>query len=187
MRPGLLAALPSVARPAQVALVLGAGGSARAVGLRAARGRRGARRGLEPHRRSAPARWPPTSGSRPSIGRSPRTCLVNCTSVGLTDGEFKALPVAADSLGNYATVADLVYRAGGTGLVAEARRRGCAVVDGLEILVRQGALSFEAWTGREAPVDVMRDAARGSSPDEHDPGTSHSSDGRAAPGRRAAP
>jgi len=44
--------------------------------------------------------------------------LVNCTSVGLSDGEFKALPVAADSLGNYATVADLVYRTGGTGLVA---------------------------------------------------------------------
>jgi shikimate dehydrogenase len=110
--------------------------------------------------------------------------LVNCTSVGLADGEFKELPIDADAIGTYATVADLVYRAGGTGLVAEARRRGCTVVDGLEVLVRQGALSFQAWTGREAPIDAMRESARGSIPDEHDPGTSDSSDRRAADHRR---
>ena len=49
---------------------------------------------------------------------------------------------------------------GGTVLAQEARRRGSQVVDGLEILVRQGALSFEGWTGRAAPVHVMRGAAR---------------------------
>jgi shikimate dehydrogenase len=82
-------------------------------------------------------------------------------------------------------VADLVYRAGGTGLVAQARRRGCTVVDGLEVLVRQGAMSFQAWTGQEAPIDVMRAAAaRGALPEPHDPGTSDSSDRRAADPRR---
>jgi shikimate dehydrogenase len=112
--------------------------------------------------------------------------LVNCTSVGLADGEFKELPLDADAQGTYATVADLVYRAGGTGLVAEARRRGCTVVDGLEVLVRQGAMSLQAWTGLEAPIDVMRAAAaRDTRPTAHDPGTSDSSDCRAADPRRA--
>jgi shikimate dehydrogenase len=45
-------------------------------------------------------------------------------------------------------------------LAREARRRGSRVIDGLEILVQQGALSFEGWTGRAAPVQVMREAAR---------------------------
>ena len=54
---------------------------------------------------------------------------------------------------------DLVYRDGGTPLLAAAARQGCAVVDGLEVLVRQGALSLEAFAGRPAPVAVMRRAA----------------------------
>jgi shikimate dehydrogenase len=180
--PGLLAALP--APPVgQVALVLGAGGSARAVAyaLREAGAARIAVWNRTPERAVALAQALGVEAVDRPIDAD---LLVNCTSVGLSDGEFKALPIAADSLGNYATVADLVYRAGGTGLVAQARSRGCTVVDGLEILVRQGALSLEAWTGREAPIDTMRDSARGSSPDEHDPGTSNPSDGRAALRRR---
>jgi shikimate dehydrogenase len=56
-------------------------------------------------------------------------------------------------------VVDLAYRpeGGETALVVAARNAGCrAVVDGLEVLVRQGAASFERWTGVQAPVDVMR-------------------------------
>jgi shikimate dehydrogenase len=58
------------------------------------------------------------------------------------------------------TVVDLAYGADGfeTALVTAARRAGCEVVDGLEALVRQGAKSFELWTGLAAPVDVMRSA-----------------------------
>jgi shikimate dehydrogenase len=58
------------------------------------------------------------------------------------------------------TVVDLAYRADGTptALVAAARAAGCEVVDGLEALVRQGAASFELWTGRPAPVGAMRSA-----------------------------
>ena len=91
----------------------------------------------------------------------PAEILVNCTSVGLADPSrtFKDLPLTADGIGEYAWVVDLVYRTGGTLLLQEARRRGSRTIDGLEILVRQGALSFEGWTGRPAPLDVMRAAA----------------------------
>jgi shikimate dehydrogenase len=58
------------------------------------------------------------------------------------------------------TVVDLAYGAEETALVAAAREAGCAVIDGREALVRQGAASFELWTGLEAPLDVMRAAVR---------------------------
>ena len=88
--------------------------------------------------------------------------LVNCTSVGLdrSSSQFKDLPLNADGLREYTTVVDLVYRAGGTALIQEAAKRGVDTVDGLEILVRQGALSFTLWTGLAAPLDLMRAAAR---------------------------
>jgi shikimate dehydrogenase len=56
------------------------------------------------------------------------------------------------------TVVELAYEEGETALVAAARAAGCAVVDGREALVRQGARSFELWTGVAAPVGVMRAA-----------------------------
>ena len=60
------------------------------------------------------------------------------------------------------TVVDLAYFADGrpTALVRAARAAGCTVIDGLEALVRQGAASFERWTGSPAPVEVMRAAVR---------------------------
>ena len=60
------------------------------------------------------------------------------------------------------TVVDLAYYPDGrpTALVEAARAAGCEVIDGLEALVRQGAASFELWTGVSAPVEVMRAAVR---------------------------
>jgi shikimate dehydrogenase len=58
------------------------------------------------------------------------------------------------------TVVDLAYGAEETALVTAARAAGCTVIDGREALVRQGAASFELWTGLAAPVDVMREALR---------------------------
>jgi shikimate dehydrogenase len=60
------------------------------------------------------------------------------------------------------TVVDLAYRGDRrpTALVEAAQAAGCQVVDGLEALVRQGAASFELWTGIPAPIDVMRAAVR---------------------------
>jgi shikimate dehydrogenase len=55
-------------------------------------------------------------------------------------------------------VADLVYGTGQTPLARWAEERGARVVDGREVLVRQGARSFAIWTGREPPVEVMRRA-----------------------------
>jgi shikimate dehydrogenase len=83
--------------------------------------------------------------------------------VGLQDGQdpFKELPLKADDVHGYPCLVDLVYGSSPTGLVNAARAAGAEVVDGLEILVRQGARSFERWTGRPAPLDVLRTAARG--------------------------
>ena len=57
-------------------------------------------------------------------------------------------------------VADVVYGGEPTALCVWAERRGARVVDGLEMLLRQGARSFERWTGQPAPVDAMRHALR---------------------------
>jgi shikimate dehydrogenase len=60
------------------------------------------------------------------------------------------------------TLVDLAYHGDGqpTALVEAGRQRGCKVVDGLDVLLAQGAASFETWTGVPAPVDVMRSALR---------------------------
>ena len=156
--PGLLAALGDL-RPTS-ALILGAGGSARAAAYALAQaGAAVAVWNRTPQRARALAA---DLGVQAVGAPVAADVLVNCTSVGLTDpsSTFKDLPLRADSLGEYACVVDLVYRTGGTVLAQEARRRGSQVIDGLEILVQQGALSFEGWTGRAAPVQVMREAAR---------------------------
>jgi shikimate dehydrogenase len=57
-------------------------------------------------------------------------------------------------------VVDLVYTSTETRLVLDARERGVTTVDGVELLARQGALSFERFTGRAAPLELMRGAAR---------------------------
>ena len=54
----------------------------------------------------------------------------------------------------------MVYGGAQTALLRAAEAAGAATVDGIEILVRQGALSLEIWTGREPPLDAMRAAAR---------------------------
>jgi len=90
--------------------------------------------------------------------------LVNCTAAGLHDqaATFKHLPIGADEVEQFAFVVDLVYTSlGDTALIAAARQRGSVTVDGLEVLVHQGALSFEGWTGCAAPIAAMREGARG--------------------------
>lgn len=94
----------------------------------------------------------------------PATCdlLVNATSVGLEprlDEEETLEALKLDQLDRPAIVADLVYGDARTPLLEWAARAGARTVDGLEVLVRQGALSFERWTGLDAPVKAMRAAA----------------------------
>ena len=156
------------------ALVLGAGGSARAAvwALR--------RRGADvlvwgrTHERAAAlaAELGATAvvdGEEPGAGEArPAGCweaveiIVNCTPVGLKAGDdpLSSLPLRRADLERARMVIDLAYAAEETTLVAAARAAGVpAVVDGLEILARQGALSLERWTGRRAPLEVMRAAA----------------------------
>jgi shikimate dehydrogenase len=141
------------------ALVLGAGGSARAVlyALRQAGARRIHVWNRSAARAEALAR---EFGALP--GAAPAEVIVNCTAVGLEDPEspFKALPLEADEMGAGQLVVDLVYRPGGTVLLNTAKARGAAVAGGLEILVAQGAASLERWTGRTAPIEAMREAVR---------------------------
>jgi shikimate dehydrogenase len=155
---GFLTALPTSVYD-RTALVLGAGGSARAV-LYALR--QAGARSIHVWNRSHARAEALAAEFGATAGAAPADVVVNCTSVGLTDPEstFKTLPVQADELGAGHLVVDLVYRHGGTLLLNTARAGGAAVVDGLEILVAQGAASLERWTGRTAPVMAMREAVR---------------------------
>jgi shikimate dehydrogenase len=84
--------------------------------------------------------------------------LVNATPVGMYPHQDDDPPVQEDWLRERMWVYDLVYRPVETGLLAAARERGCRAVSGIEMLVRQGALSFRLWTGREPPLAAMREA-----------------------------
>jgi shikimate dehydrogenase len=87
--------------------------------------------------------------------------LVNATSVGLQPGtgEEAALEaLALEGVEPPELFVDLVYGTEPTALAGWAGRAGARVVDGLEVLVRQGARSLERWTGRAAPLEVMRAA-----------------------------
>ncbi|MEJ7787979.1 MAG: shikimate dehydrogenase, partial [Solirubrobacteraceae bacterium] len=103
-------------------------------------------------------------GGRAVERPEPAQLLVNCTAAGLEDqsATFKHLPFGADEVGEFAFVVDLVYTSSGdTALITAATRSGSVTVDGLEVLVHQGALSFTAWTGCAAPIAAMREGARG--------------------------
>jgi shikimate dehydrogenase len=178
--PGLIAALGCSPR-GRSALVLGAGGSARAVvwALREAGASEVSVWNRKPERAETLAR---ELGARVARVAEPADLLVNCTSVGLQTGAaversateaegLNQLGLTFDQVGEYSYVVDLVYRSGSTQLLAAARAHGARTLDGLEILVAQGALSFELWTGRKAPVQVMRRAAYDQDPgaDEEGP------------------
>lgn len=156
--PGLLATLP-LDPAGRSALILGAGGSGRAAAwaLREA----GARVDVwnrTPERAQALAA---DLGVHAVTAAGPADFLINCTSAGLREPGrmFKSLPVDADEIGEFACVVDLVYRDTPTPLIDAARRSGVMAVDGLDVLVAQGAISFELWTGLPAPVAAMRRGA----------------------------
>jgi len=82
--------------------------------------------------------------------------IVNATSLGMKPEDAQLLP--ADALQPRHLVFDMVYRAGGeTPMLADARQAGARTVDGLSLLLHQGAISFEHWFDRPAPLKVMRE------------------------------
>jgi shikimate dehydrogenase len=87
--------------------------------------------------------------------------IVNTSAAGLAgEDPFAHLPLSAEGFAADQTVVDMVYGEDPSPLLTAAAGAGATVVDGLEILVQQGALSLQIWTDREPPLDVMRAAAR---------------------------
>jgi shikimate dehydrogenase len=133
-------------------VIFGAGGSARAaaVALDGAHVTFVARR---PDDVDVPGRaigW--DDGSLHSLVRG-ADLLVNATPLGRRD----EMPIRPAALPRDGAVIDLVYVKGGTPLVRKARSLGLRTADGWEILLAQGARSFELWTGRPAPMRAMRE------------------------------
>jgi shikimate dehydrogenase len=86
--------------------------------------------------------------------------IVNCTTIGMTHGpDAKGTPLLMHQIPPTALVYDLVYNPLETPLLREAARAGAGVLGGIQMLVYQGAASFELWTGQPAPVQVMLQAA----------------------------
>ncbi|MCC6442306.1 MAG: shikimate dehydrogenase [Armatimonadetes bacterium] len=82
--------------------------------------------------------------------------VINATSVGMYPHHQSPPAIPPEMLRSGQVVYDLVYNPVETAILRAARARGCATIDGLEMFVWQGAIAFERWTGRAAPVDVMR-------------------------------
>lgn len=159
--PGLLAALPAPVRGRR-ALVLGAGGAGRAA-VWALVGQ-GAE--VEVWNRTAlrSRHLCEELGGRPvdNPDAADFDLVVNTTAVGLRgEDPFEELPLEPRGFRPGQVVVDMVYGAGPTTLLRAAAAGGAETVDGIEVLVQQGALSFRIWTGREAPLEAMRAAARG--------------------------
>jgi shikimate dehydrogenase len=144
------------------ALVLGAGGAARAVaralGGAGARVTVSARRDDAARAAAALANGETVAWAERAAAAADAAVVVNATPVGMGD-TGRDVPVPVEALRRGQVVADLVYHPLDTALLSGARERGAAVVDGLGMLVHQAALQVERWTGEVAPVAVMRAAA----------------------------
>lgn len=141
------------------ALVLGAGGAGRAVAFGLARA--GAQvllsnRGEEKGRLLATQLGCPFVPAA-ELDHVQAEILVNTTSVGMAPLEAE-LPIAARLLPSFSLVMDIVYAPLTTRLLHEAASCGCTTIDGLQMLLHQGAAQFTLWTGQAAPLEVMRAA-----------------------------
>jgi shikimate dehydrogenase len=86
--------------------------------------------------------------------------LINSTNLGMTpETDVSAVPPSLLKLKPELTVVDIVYNPLETKLITDAENAGCKVVEGIHMLVGQGALSFEKWMGRKAPVELMTTTA----------------------------
>ena len=153
-------------------LILGAGGAARGVVLALAREGVGeftiANRTHERAEnlaelalnRGVTARAIPLSGADLAEAAAHAELIVNCTTIGMTHGPAEAeSPLPGGAIPSTALVYDLVYNPLETPLIREAAQVGLATLGGIEMLVYQGAASFEMWLERPAPVPVMMEAA----------------------------
>jgi shikimate dehydrogenase len=158
---GLIAALAAEGVPVDGhrCVVLGAGGAARSV--IAALARAGSEVTVVNRSADRARAAAALAGERGRVGEqadvASASIVVNATSVGM-GGE--GLVVPADLLSPAQAVVDLVYHPVETPLLTAARARGARAIDGVGMLVHQGALAFRLWTGVEPPIEVMNGAAR---------------------------
>lgn len=152
------------------ALIFGAGGAARACALALARG------GVASLTVAArdPARAEPLEAAIDGFGVDVRTVafheagqvqadlIVNATPLGARDESLPTPPILEDSV-----VVDLLYHPAVTPLQTSARSAGAISFGGIGLLLHQAALSFELWTGRQPPLDVMSAAALATLADRH--------------------
>jgi shikimate dehydrogenase len=143
------------------ALILGAGGASRAIAYGLSQeGASVTLTDLDAARAAALARDLGAEAIPPeAVDHCPAAILVNATPVGMIP-EVDGIPINPDLLSRFEVVMDIVYQPLATRLLKEAQARGAATIDGLQMLIHQGAAQFELWTGREAPVEVMAQAAR---------------------------
>jgi len=84
--------------------------------------------------------------------------VLNSTSLGLNKSDGLPFDKKQFSLKQTVAVYDMIYRPAETPLLQSAKRAGCKTANGLGMLLHQGARAFEIWTGKPAPLDVMRRA-----------------------------
>ena len=102
----------------------------------------------------------PLSGDALSEAAASANLIVNCTTMGMSHGpDEQGSPISAAQIPATAIVNDVVYTPLLTPILKEAAAAGATALGGLHMLVYQGVLSFQMWTGRDAPVDVMLAAA----------------------------
>jgi len=158
---GALKALQDeTAIPGEHFLILGAGGASRAIlfGL-LKEGGKVAVTDLDPDRAANLAsQFKVAALPLTELNRHPGGILINATPVGM-EPCAGAMPIDPNLLGRFRLVMDIVYRPLETRLLKEARARGLATIDGLKMLIHQGAAQFELFTGRPAPLEVMSRAA----------------------------
>jgi shikimate dehydrogenase len=169
--PGFVAALRNESRfdPAGAAiLLLGAGGAARGIAFALAEARAGTidianRDAARAQRLANDVRAVAGNGVAaipPSVALSGYDAIVNCTSVGMHGGPDRAgTPADLATARVGALVVDIVYAPEDTPFLRAAADRGLKTLGGLPMLIYQGALAFELWTGLRAPVEVMFEAA----------------------------
>ena len=153
-------------------LILGAGGAARGVVLALARegvgdltiANRTPQRAEDlaqlAQNRHITAQAIPLSGNELALAAASAELIVNCTTIGMTHGPGEDdTPLSGDCIPPTALVNDLVYNPLETRLLREAAQVGAKTLGGIQMLVYQGAASFEMWLERPAPVPVMLEAA----------------------------
>jgi shikimate dehydrogenase len=144
--------------PGKTVLILGAGGSARAIGFGL----------LEAGARVIIASRTPDKGKKLAeilncpwqplsmVEEISADALVNATSVGMSPNS-SASPVAPAVLEKFPVVMDIVYSPLQTKLLSDAKKAGCTIINGLAMLLYQGVAQFEIWTNKKAPIQIMKD------------------------------